>query len=92
MQFIIYFFAGVLQDFLLTLNWRYMVKDKVWGASLFSFLTTIISFVVLYNILTKLDQERSIIAIIVYSVGIATGTFLGMKTKIGMKDSEINKS
>lgn len=86
MQFIIYFFAGVLQDFLLTLNWRYMAKDKAWGASLFSFLTTIISFVVLYNILTKLDQERSIIAIVVYSIGIATGTFLGMKTKIGMKD------
>lgn len=84
MQFIIYFFAGVLQDFLLTLNWRYMAKDKIWGASLFSFLTTIISFVVLYNILTKLDQERSIIAIVVYSIGIAAGTFLGMKTKIGM--------
>ena len=86
MQFIIYFIAGVIQDFLLTLNWRYMAKDKAFAASLFSFLTTIISFVVLYNILTKLDQERSIVAIVVYSIGIATGTFLGMKTKIGMKD------
>jgi uncharacterized protein YebE (UPF0316 family) len=83
MQFIIYFFAGVLQDFLLTLNWRYMAKDKIWGDSLFSFLTTIISFIVLYNILTKLDQERSLIAIVIYSLGIAMGTFLGMKTKIG---------
>ena len=92
MQFIIYFFAGVLQDFLLTLNWRYMAKDKIWGASLFSFLTTIISFVVLYNILTKLDQERSLIAIIIYSLGIATGTFLGMKTKIGMKNSKIEEN
>jgi len=86
MQFIIYFIAGVIQDFLLTLNWRYMAKDRIWGASLFSFLTTIISFIVLYNILTKLDQERSLIAIVIYSLGIATGTFLGMKTKIGMKD------
>jgi len=86
MQFIIYFIAGVIQDFLLTLNWRFMAKDKAILASLFSFLTTIISFVVLYNILTRLDQERSLIAIIVYSLGIATGTFLGMKTKIGMKD------
>ena len=88
MQFIIYFFAGVVQDFLLTLNWRYMAKDKIWGASLFSFLTTIISFVVLYNILTRLDQERSIVAIVVYSIGIATGTFLGMKTKIGTGDKK----
>jgi len=86
MQFIIYFFAGVLQDFLLTLNWRFMAKDKAFSASFFSFLTTIISFVVLYNILTKLDQERSIIAIVIYSLGIAMGTFLGMKTKIGTKD------
>jgi len=86
MQFVIYFFAGVLQDFLLTLNWRFMAKDKAILASLFSFLTTIISFVVLYNILTRLDQERSIIAIVIYSFGIATGTFLGMKNKLGMKD------
>lgn len=86
MQFIIYFIAGVVQDFLLTLNWRFMAKDKAILASLFSFLTTIISFVVLYNILTKLDQERSLVAIIIYSLGIATGTFLGMKNKFGMKD------
>ena len=86
MQFLIYFLAGILQDFLLTLNWRFMAKDKAILASLFSFLTTIISFVVLYNILTRLDQERSIIAIVIYSFGIATGTFLGMKTKIRMKD------
>lgn len=86
MQFIIYFIAGVVQDFLLTLNWRFMAKEKAILASIFSFLTTIVSLVVLYNILTRLDQERSIIAIIVYSLGIATGTFLGMKTKIGMKD------
>ena len=88
MQYIIYFFAGVLQDFLLTLNWRFMAKDKAFSASLFSFLTTIISFIVLYNILTKLDQERSIIAIVIYSIGIAAGTFLGMKTKIGMADKK----
>ncbi len=88
MQFIIYFIAGVVQDFLLTLNWRYMAKEKIFLASLYSFLTTIISFVVLYNILTKLDQERSLLAILIYSIGIATGTFLGMKTKIGVEDSK----
>jgi uncharacterized protein YebE (UPF0316 family) len=85
MQFLIYFLAGVLQDFLLTLNWRFIAKDKIFPASLFSFLTTIISFVVLYNILTKLDQENSLIAIVIYSIGIAMGTFLGMKTRIGIK-------
>ncbi|MEI6396895.1 MAG: hypothetical protein WCO48_02400 [Candidatus Taylorbacteria bacterium] len=38
---------------------------------------------VLYNVLNRLDSERSIIAIIVYALGIGTGTFLGMKFKIG---------
>ncbi|MBU1164492.1 hypothetical protein KKA15_02945 [Patescibacteria group bacterium] len=82
---IIYFLAGVLQDFLLTLNWRFIAKDKTWPAAAFSFLTTVVSLLVLYNILTKLDSQRSIIAILFYALGIATGTVLAMKTKIGFK-------
>jgi len=39
--------------------------------------------VVLYNILNELDSQRSILAILIYSVGIATGTYLAMKFKIG---------
>jgi len=58
------------------------------GASLFSFLTTIISFIVLYNILTKLDQEHSLIAIVIYSLGIGDWNIFGNETKIG---TEVNK-
>lgn len=82
---IIYFLAGVLQDFLLTLNWRFLIKERMIPAVLFSFIVTVVSMLVLYNIITQLDKERSLIAIIVYSLGIATGTALGMKTKIGPK-------
>ncbi len=79
---IVYFFAGVLQDFLFTLNLRYVAKSKVFFAVLTSFLVTVVSLLVLYNILTNLDSQRSIIAIMVYALGIAAGTFLAMKFKI----------
>ncbi|MDD5547636.1 MAG: hypothetical protein PHN74_01910 [Candidatus Pacebacteria bacterium] len=39
----------------------------------------------LYNILNRLDDERSFVAIIIYSLGIATGTFLAMKFKLEQK-------
>ena len=83
---IIYFLAGILQDFLLTLNYRFIAKDKIALAVLTSFLVTVVSMLVLYNILTKLDTQRSIVAIIVYAVGIATGTLLAMKFKYGFKE------
>jgi hypothetical protein len=35
-----------------------------------------------------LDSDRSILAIIIYAAGVATGTFLGMKFKFGMEDKK----
>lgn len=82
---VLYFIAGVIQDFLLTSNWRAVAKEKILYATLFSFLTTVISMVVIYNILTSLDADKSILAIVIYASGIATGTFIAMKLKIGSK-------
>jgi uncharacterized protein YebE (UPF0316 family) len=79
---IIYFFAGVLQDFLFTVNLRYVAKNKVSLAVLTSFLVTVVNLLVLYNILTQLDSQRTILAIIIYALGITMGTFLAMKFKI----------
>ena len=83
---ILYFFVGILQDFLVTLNWRYIAKHKIGPAMLLSFLVTIVTMLVLYNILSKLDEQRSIVAIIIYAAGVATGTFLAMKFKFGFDD------
>ncbi len=83
---IIYFFTGVLQDFLLTINFRFIAKGKAIPAAIFSFLTTVVTMIVLYNILTKLDSQRSLIAIIIYVLGISVGTLLSMKLKSGFKD------
>jgi uncharacterized protein YebE (UPF0316 family) len=83
MYLLIFFIAGIIQDFVVTLNWRYIAKEKVALASLFSFLTTVITLGVLYSILTKLDETRSISAIMIYAIGVATGTLIAMKVKIG---------
>lgn len=82
---ILYFAAGILQDFLVTLNWRFIAKEHVPFAVLTSFLTTVVSLGVLYNILTHFDAQRSVIAILVYSTGVGVGTFFGMKFKPGFK-------
>lgn len=77
---LIYFVVGIVQDYLWTLNVRYVAKHRVLAASVSSFLTTVVSMLVLYNIVNKLDSEKSIVAILVYSLGIACGTILGMKS------------
>jgi len=83
---ILYFLAGVLQDFLVTLNWRYVSKEKIFPAVMFSFLATIVSFTVVYNIVTALDPNKSLVAIIIYSLGVGAGTLLGMKFQHGLKN------
>ena len=82
---LIYFLAGILQDFLFTLNLRYVSQNNIILAMFFSFLTTVVSLTVLYNIVTNLDPNKSIVAIIVYAAGITVGTMLGMKFKPGFK-------
>lgn len=77
-----YFLAGIIQDFLITLNWRYVTKNKAMMASLFSFLVTIVTMIILYKILVGLDAEKSAMAIIIYALGIGVGTFLGMKFRV----------
>lgn len=82
MEFVLYYIAGIVQDFLLTLNWRFIAKDKPIPATTFSFFTTVVSMLVLYNIITRLDETRSVIGIVFYATGIGTGTYLGMKLKL----------
>lgn len=86
LQLLAYFLAGVLQDFLVTINQRYVIKNHVVSAMITSFIITIVSLIVLYNIISSLDPQKSIPAIIVYALGIAVGTFLAMKLKIGQKN------
>ncbi len=79
LKLIVYFIVGTVQDFFFTLNSRYIAEKKVWPAVCFSFLTILMSMVVLYNILNEINSEQSILAIFIYSLGIAFGTYLAMK-------------
>lgn len=83
---LLYFLAGILQDFLITLNWRYIAKHKVVPSVILSFLVTIVTMLILANILSKLDSQEGVVAIITYSAGVAAGTFLAMKFKFGFND------
>ena len=83
---LIFYLAGLLQDFLLVLYLRFVAKGKTIPAVILSFVTTIVGLLVIYNILTQLGGQRSITAIIVYALGIATGTFLAMKIQKGFKN------
>ena len=83
LQLLAYFSAGVLQDTLFTLNQRYVLGNHVIRAMLTSFFITIVNLVVLYNIISSLDPGQSIAAIIIYALGVATGTLVGMKFRIG---------
>ena len=78
---ILYFFAGVVEDFLVTIDWRLIAEKKVISATIVSFVATLVGLFILYDILARLDTEEGRLAIFVYSPGIATGTFLGMKFK-----------
>ena len=72
----------------MTLNWRYIAKHKIAPAVSMSFLVTITTMLVIYNIIAKLDEERSVVAIVIYAAGVAMGTFLGMKFKYGMDEEK----
>lgn len=78
-KLIVYFVAGIVQDFFFTLNTKYVAENKIFPAIAFSFLTVLMSMLVLYNILSSLDSERGLLAIFIYSCGIAIGTFAAMK-------------
>ena len=75
----VYFIVGVVQDFFFTLNTKYVAERKILPAVVFSFLTVLISMWVLYDIISSIDKTSGLTAIIIYSLGIASGTFLAMK-------------
>lgn len=82
--YFVFFAVGIIEDFIGTMTLRYLIAKRIWATTLSTFVITIISLAVFYGIFVKIDQdERRILAIFVYSVGISMGTYLGMKMKMG---------
>jgi len=80
--FVLYFVAGVVQDFLFTVNIRAIDEHRTFLAALTSFFTVFVGMVILYNIISRLNSEQSLFAIGVYCLGIAVGTAFGMKYRM----------
>jgi len=83
---LIFYLVGLLQEFLATLYLRFIAKGKTMPAVALSFIITLIGLLVIFNILIRLEAQKGVIAIIVFALGVATGTFLAMKIKKGFKD------
>ncbi len=83
---IIYFIAGIVQNFIFTLHLRYTAKDKIMLSVISSFFGVLLAWLVFYNILTQLYSQKTILAIVIYSAGIASGTYLAMKFRFGFKE------
>lgn len=79
---IFYFLAGATQNFLFILNMRFVQRGRPVLASIFSFLVSMLSVWVLYDIITRINQSQGIIAIATYAFGIAVGTYAAMKLKL----------
>ena len=82
---LIYVLVGILEDFLGTLCLRFVIHERTALAVGTTFVITIISLLVFYSIFVKLNTQtgQGIADIVAYSIGIAIGTYLGMKIKIG---------
>ena len=80
-----YFIVGLIEDFLGTMTLRLVIKERIWLSTIFTFVINVIGMAVFYSIFVRLttETEDGIIAILVYSLGIASGTFVAMKVKIG---------
>ncbi len=89
---VVYFCVGVVQDFILTLNWRYIAENRPFASAISAFLSSTVSLLVLYNILTAIKNDRSIFAIIAYTSGIGLGTYLALKSEKTMNHWHISKT
>lgn len=79
---ILYFLAGAIQNFLFILGIRFVHDKRALVASGFSFLVSIVSLWALYDIITRIDRSQGLVAILVYSLGFASGTYGAMKMKL----------
>ena len=84
--YIIYFFAGILNNILFTLHIRFIDHDKSLRASAAAFGVSVLSLTVLFSILTQVEGLRGIIW---YGFGVAVGTFVAMKLRVRYRGKDL---
>jgi len=74
-----FFLAGWLQEFLVTINVRLIIRKKELMTSVISTVTTAIYMYVLYNIV---QEAIGWLAILLYSLGVGLGAYMSMRVKL----------
>ena len=78
LKYLIFFLVGIFQDIFITYYLQMVAKEKAWRAALFSTLVTLINLIVLYKILTDI-QNQVFTIILIYAIGNGVGTILVIK-------------
>ena len=77
--YLIYFGAGILQDIVITLYYRFVIDKRAFGSGVLSFIVTLINLTILYGILSSLGPDSGIKLILVYALGNAVGAYLAVR-------------
>jgi hypothetical protein len=80
----IYYFVGVISTILQVVVVRLISKERAAAASIVVFISNLVQLGVLVSIISSVqsDIQSSWPSLLVYSFGIATGTYLGIKLKL----------
>jgi len=70
----LFFFVGIGQDLLITYYYQMIVKEYPWRSAMFSTVVTLVNILVLYQILSGLE-EQILSVIFVYALGNGVGTY-----------------
>ncbi len=75
---LVFFLVGVVQDLFITYYYQTISKGQAWKAGFLSTAITIISLLILYEILSGIENEV-ISIILAYAVGNGVGTIIVIK-------------
>jgi len=80
LKHLIFFLVGIFQDIFITYYLQTVAKEYAWRAAIFSTLVTLINLLVLYKILTGIEEQIFSI-ILAYAIGNGVGTVLVIKKR-----------
>jgi dolichol kinase len=78
---LLFFLAGLFQDLLWTLTMRAVSERKTYHAATLSFINNVSGTLVFYSIFEKIDPSQSLLVILIFGLGVGTGTIVGMEYK-----------
>ncbi len=87
-KLIIYFIAGLTSATLQAINIRFISKEKALISAAITFVSAVVQFSVLIDIISNVKQS-GFIAIIFYCLGASVGMYVGIKLRISRKAKEI---